>query len=179
MDEKKMPTRKKEYLKDFNKNIAGEYVYTGENFEQQGTSTEKKVCSRKLLAEAIGITFALISAGCVSAAGMRDCWYVLIPYLVEAIAAFVLVWSLIRMQFGRIPLRAYVYERSVKRAPNQAIMLMIFACISAVGAIVYLAMHGFEGRLTEALFYLLTKSAQVWLAYSVRRALSAMHWERS
>lgn len=177
MAEKKMYPRRNDYLKDFYKNLAGEYVYTGAYFEQQGTATEIKACSRKLSVEAIGIALALIFAGCESAAGMTGCWYVLMPYAVEAIAAFVTVWSLIRMLRAGFSLRAYVYERTVKKLPDQATLLMVFAGVSAAGAIAYLAIHGFEGRLAGALFYLLMKAAQMLLAYDVRRTVSAMRWE--
>lgn len=177
MSEKKMHPHRKEYLKDFYKNLAGEYVYTGSYFEQQGTETEKKACSRKLALEAVGVALVLILAGCENAAGMTGCWYVLIPYAAEAIAAFVTVWSLIRMLYGGVPLRAYVYERTVKKLPDQAMLLMIFAGASAAGAMTYLAIHGFEGRLAGALFYLLMKATQMLLAHDVRRTVRSMKWE--
>ena len=177
MAEKKRRPYRKEYLNDFYKNPAGEYVYTGAYYRQQGSEAEKNVCRRKLTVETVGIVLAVVLAGCQNAAGMTGSPYVLIPYAAEAIAAFATVWALIRMLCGGDPLRAYIYEKAVAKLPDRAMLLLIFAGASAVGAIIYLILHGFEGKIAGALIYLAMKAAQMILAYDVRHTVRATEWK--
>lgn len=175
MAEKKRRSRR-DYLNDFRPNVAGEYVYTGTLYTLCATEDEKKSLRRRLAAQAAGIVLAVVLAGSVNSAGMTDCAYVLLPYAGEAIAAFVTVWSLVRLLGGGDPLRAYIYEGAVKKLPDRAMILAVLTGVSAGGLLLYLILHGFGGKTVGTLICLATKAAQLLLAREVRRTLSKAAW---
>ena len=99
------------YLKDFRKNEHGEYSYKGDLYEYKGSDLLWKkgilfaLCAVLLAAE--------ITAGCVSAPGMDNCFYVLLPYAAGLTGCASVCLAICNLCAGNNPLRAYVYEKSV------------------------------------------------------------------
>lgn len=175
MAEKKRRSRR-DYLNDFRPNVAGEYIYTGTLYTLLGSAEEKTALRRRLAAQAAGIVLAVVLAGSVNSAGMTNCAYVLLPYAGEAIAAFVTVWSLVRLLGGGDPLRAYIYEGAVKKLPDRAMILAVLTGVGACCLLLYLVLNGFGGRAAGTLANLGAKAAQLLLALDVRRTLSKAAW---
>lgn len=153
MGEKKRRGRR-DYLNDFRQNAAGEYLYTGEHyaFAEQGKSRRRFLTELWLLCG--GALIAAVAAGCIPAAGMDSCFYVLIPYVVGLVAAVSLCWSLGRLTAGGDPLRAYVYQETVEKLPGRGALTAAAAGLTLIGAVIRLILFGFEGEIWGSILFL-------------------------
>ncbi len=88
---------------------------------------------------------AAVVRGCIPAAGMLNCAYVLLPYVGELVCAVSVVWALVRFSANEEPLRDYVYNATAAILPVRAVFTACFAAAALIGEIVYFAINGFAG----------------------------------
>ncbi|MEA5051763.1 MAG: hypothetical protein VB021_09895 [Oscillospiraceae bacterium] len=171
--------RRRAYLDDFQLNAAGEYVYRGKtySFEEERHARPRAMT---LLCLAAGAAFACtLAAGCVPAAGMDRCGYVLLPYAGAVLFSALLCWDAGRIAAGKDPLRAYVHEVAAKTMPAHALAAALFAAGAMAGDAVYLALNGAEGKAagTAGFFALLLAAGAAALAG--RRLLRSLRWREN
>lgn len=177
MAEKKYKGRKA-YLNDFKKNEKGEYAYEGTFYEWR---KEPEAYKRTLLTLwVLGILTLVCAAGAgfFDAPGAINSFYVIAPYIISLVAAFSVLWGIIRLTEGKTPMRAYIYQASVEKLPVRTLIIMIFAGISLAGELFYLFRHGSEGKLPAILGFLLFEGLTLALALGIRRIVSKMAWEK-
>lgn len=178
MAENKKKKGRKAYLNDIQPNLAGEYVYVGAHYRyaSEGMSYSRARAAIMLL-EGLSL-LSLIAAGCVSAGGMGNCVYVIVPYIAEAIAVFVTAYAVFKLVMGGEKLREYVYEASVKRIPGGALCSSVFAVVSAVCILVFTILNGIDGSAGE--FVLLTAAKAVGIAAPLflRKFIKTLKWEK-
>ena len=104
-----MTTRKqrhKAYLDQHVKDENGGYRYVGEWYRLQGGQTRLyPFLGLVLLAGA-----AIVASGCITAAGLKNTWYVILPYIFEVSLHFAMAWQAVRLASGRGSLKAFVFE---------------------------------------------------------------------
>ncbi|MGN0335441.1 MAG: hypothetical protein ACI4DV_07265 [Lachnospiraceae bacterium] len=176
-----MPGKKRKkrraYLDDFHKNEKGEYVYRGVLYFRQ--EKEKNRFGDWLLwGLCIGMLTAVTVAGCVDAPGTMNCAYVLIPYTVNFLSGISVCWGMYRLVTGGDPLRAYIYEATVKQIPGRAVCTAVGAAASAVGEIVFLCRNGSGGRTGGAIRFLLLECVVFVSAVGICRVIKSMKWEK-
>lgn len=200
-----MPETKKKkrraYLDSFRKNEEGRYDYTGnvyyfagndieennaEGNDFAGNSPERngfrgngealRPCLMKLWLLGAVLLGCLIAAGCISVPGMDNCFYVLLPYAAALMAGISVLWALGRMTAGGNPLKEYVYQASVEKLPERAVMTVFFAAAAAAGEAVYICLHGAEGKPAGFCVFMLLNFAAAGAALMLRREIKTMKW---
>ena len=170
MKEKKQNGRKgRAYLNDFVVSDDGKYIYQGITYSFDGDNSSKR---RRYAYTAILSLIAFISTvvcGCIPAAGMDDCFYVLIPWALEAVSGIFLMVALFRILFAKEPIRSYVFAKSAAILPDRAIANAITPAICLISATVYLILNGFEDKVWGSVTYLLLNVVTAVLSYAVYR----------
>lgn len=160
MAEKKKGRRA--YLEAFKKDEKGEYIYTGKLYAFDETHMKWKTAAIRLGAVWAVLMAAMIVNGCIPAPGMADCFYVLLPYAAQVVAAASLGTALFSMISAGNPLREYQYEAAVKKIPLRAQLSAAFAGVNMLGEIIYLEQNSIENAAGMAgLFLILEASACV------------------
>lgn len=170
---------RRSYLNDIRPNLAGEYVYVGDYYcyVPQGKSYRRAVAEIAALS-VLGF-LALVAAGFVNAGGMGNCFYVIIPYMGEAISVFVLLWAVSKIIIKGEKLREYVYGSSVLRIPAASICCAAFAGAGMVCILVFTVLNGIDGSAGEYILLLAAKAAAVAAPLLLRRLMKSLKWEVS
>ena len=133
--------RRRSYLKDFIEGPDGQYVYRGNEYYFEGGSAKRKKAVVKVTA---GVAASLILAAgqeCFPPVEMSRS-FVMVPWVFQMIAAFTMVWALVKLIRGGDPLREYVYLKSVPKLPLRTGACAVFAFISAGTETVYMVING-------------------------------------
>lgn len=177
MESKKKRRGRHSYLEDFQKNAAGEYIYTGllHHYQDRGLSRTRALAMLWVLA--VGMAAAALCAGCVPAAGMQNTVYVLLPYVCGLISAATVIYGLCRLTAGGDPLRDYVYRATVTQFRLRIILVMVFSGAALVGDLVYLALHGVGDRLAGTLVFLLCQGIVFGAAFGWKVVFARLSWD--
>ena len=104
MAQEKKRRGRRAHLDDFQKTATGDYIYTGQLHPfKPGAFTRRQALLRLWLAAA-GLAAVLVAAGCIPVAGMRNTFYVILPYAASLLAAASVVWLMCRLTAGGDPL---------------------------------------------------------------------------
>ena len=142
------------YLGDFRPGVGGDYVYTGSYRRFEGDEAALKAFQTRVGGAAGLAAAALVAAGCMSAPGSTDRFYVILPWLAALTAAFVCAWKAVRLLSGGATLREYVYAATAPKLPGWALAGAIACGLTLLAEAVCLALRGFEGRAPAALGFL-------------------------
>lgn len=169
--------RRRTYLESFRRDKDGKYVYQGETYtcRESGQMDWKRLLFR-LWAFGIGLLVCQVAAGCITAPGMDHCFYVLLPYAAGLIAGISACWALGRLTAGGNPLKAYIYEASVKVLPARAILTALAAGICIAGEVVFVCGNGMEGKSVSFFVFLILQMLEVALALLLRREILLTEW---
>lgn len=170
--------KRRAYLDSFQKDSNGKYVYKGDfyQFEPQGTGLRQEMTRLWVLTGAM--MAALIAAGCVDGPGTGNCFYVLMPFVINVIAGVSVCWGLARMTKGGSPMRSYVYQETADQLPARAVFSAICAGTAIVGEVVYLFRNGMEGKLAGCLIFLFMEAFALAAALLIRKQISEMKWKK-
>ena len=176
-DSSKAPKKgKKAYLNDFQPNLAGEYTYTGVHYRYTGESY--KQFRRTVLVLTAALAAGVLAPGFVRAGGMGDCFYVLIPYMAEAIAAFVSIFAIVKMNMGGEKLREYIYQKTVVRLPISLMCCAVFAAVGFVCSFIFSAINGVGGSTAEAAVLIVGKMLGIAAPLALRKYILGSVWEK-
>ena len=177
-------TKKKKhraYLDSFQKNEKGTYEYTGNVYQFQGTKDQENELRRELLklwGLCTVLMGCLITAGCISAPGMDNCFYVLLPYTAALMAGISEFWALCRLTSGSDPLKEYVYESSVVKMPGRAVLTVSCIGMSMIGELVYICFHGIGEMMACFCIFVVMNFLAAASAILMRRQIQGMTWEK-
>lgn len=166
------------YLNDFQPTAGGGYKYTGALYTYQGA--EKPL--RRALTE-LGLCCCLaacfiIVAGCLPAAGMKNQFYLLIPYACTFVSAISMVWAFGRLVSGKDPLREYVYLATVKKIPLRSKMTIILAGILLIAEIIHIVIIGFENEAFSTLIFILLIILTMTASWLANTLIHHMKWAK-
>lgn len=130
---------RKSALSDFQKNAAGEYVYTGREYRYDASQKSRKRMLLELWGIGIVMCACILTCGCVPAPGMIDTFYVLIPFSGEIILAGCSLWALGQMCGD--PLKEYVYRDSVLKLPGRLLATAVLAVLTFGMELLYMILH--------------------------------------
>lgn len=177
MAEKKKRKGRRAYLNDFYTDVSGHIVYTGVMYRYEGDKPfDKAYLPVGLLCGAVFA--AVLGIACVPAPAMLGYGkpYVVLPFMLEAVGVLLTLWAAIRLRANGPDLRAYVWEATVKKLPWWLEMTAVFAGAGVIGNVVYLAIHGFEGKVFLGLLVIVLHIAAGAAALLGIRALRGMKW---
>ena len=174
MAEEKKKMKRRSYLDDYKKNAAGEYEYTGRYVAFVGTEAERRGLVIRLIALCAAGFAAGVICGCIPAAGMDNCFYVLLPYAAALCACFRTLWAAGRLAVHKEPLKEYVHAATVKRIVPWAWVWAVTAAMSAVSSAVFAVLHDGGIQVASSIaFWVLelgSAAAAVWMTRSVKKA---------
>ena len=177
-EQKKKRSGRKAYLNDFQPNLAGEYTYTGLHYRYAGEAMTYPKARAYTIFSALVMILGLLAPGFVSAGGMGNCFYVLIPYMAEAISVFVTMFAVYKMLSGGEKLREYIYEKSIPRIPRGCVCCSAFAAIGFVCSMIYSAINGIGGSTLEAAVLIIGKCLGVSAPLAMRKHILGLVWEK-
>lgn len=158
MAKMKYSGRKKRYayLDDYKKGVDGKYVYYGRHCIVKDNNINIK--NYKLTAGIADILLAalFILGGLMDAGIIWSTWYVLIPYMLNAIMIFLFVWKNVSFMTEKYPIKEYMYKKTVMWFKPTLILNIIFEIISVIGTAVCMVVYsGTEYiRMTGCYMYL-------------------------
>jgi hypothetical protein len=109
---------------------------------------------------------------------MANCPYVILPYVVGFVSAVSLCWGLGRLTAGGDPLRAYVYEASVKAIPQRAMLTAVFAGLAVLGEGVYLLLHGSSNETFYSFFFVVLEILTCLFALLSKQGVKKQKWKK-
>ena len=149
----------------------GTYQYTGESFRLKTSMTTLVICCI--------LTFLLVViSGTLDTAAAFGAFYVILPYVGEVSALFMLVWNSVRLFYNKDNMRGYILDHVRSRIPGAATVLSLCAMLGMVCSMFYLFRYGSGGRLTASILYLICKGAAAFLAMGCRKAFRNLEWEK-
>jgi hypothetical protein len=175
MAEKKRRGRRA-HLDEFYRDLSGSYIYTGAHYIYMDEGIPLKKALAVLWALAAAMAVLTVLGGCIPASGMKNSFYQIIPYILEVAAVGSIVWALVRLTRSGDPLRAYIYEATVKALPGRAVLAIIAAGLGFCGTVLHLILRGAEGQIAATILYLIFKLLIAGGAVSIRKYLQKLTW---
>lgn len=134
--------KKHSRLEHFQRNAAGDYVYTGAYVSYASTEKSRK----RLLLELWGLvavgTACLLACGFLPVKSFNGCFYVLLPYIASLITAISCLWAVGVLTSGGDPLRQYVHDATVLKLPGRSIVSAVAALACMLGEGIYCIQNG-------------------------------------
>ena len=177
-ESKKKKNGRRAYLDDFQTSVSGEMIYCGAHYAYQGGGGERKGFLLKITALSAAAAVFSVLSGCVPAPGTLNCFYVLLPLLGSILSAVSVLWAVIRLIAGGEELREYIYSATMEEFPLRTALCVGFTGLCLVGELLYLVLHGMEGKLFGILIFLLCQLLVLLLSIVCRRTAKAAAWKR-
>lgn len=117
-------------------------------------------------------------AGGIPAPGMQNCFYVLLPYLGEVVAAASVVWALAKLGTDWREVREYNYEKSVAVLPVRTVVTAGFAALGIVCEGIFFFANKPADKALFALLYVLLKLIVLLCALGVRAKIMQAEWDK-
>ena len=141
------------YLDDYKKGMNGEYVYYGRHYIYQGDLPIRKY---KWL---LGITDILLAvlyivAGLQDAGVIWNRWYVVLPYAAHVVVVFLLIWKCLTLIFEKVPVKAYMYKKSVPWFRPLGLILAVICALLIIGTVICMAVDPEQVRMTGCIIFL-------------------------
>ena len=124
-------------LNEYKRSADGDYVYTGGYYAPVDAATYGKRCRVFVLCGAC-VAALVVAQGLLTAGGMKNTFYVLLPFLGEVICLFLAVWNTVRLLYAGDRIKHYVYESVTKTIPGALLALSVFAAAAFIGSVVFL-----------------------------------------
>lgn len=169
---------RKAYLNDFKKNEKGEYAYEGTLYEWKGEPKAYGHTMKLIWSYGILLIISAAGAGFFDAPGAMNSFYVILPYMTSLVAAFSVLWGIIRLTEGKQPMRAYIYKASVEKLPVRSLIVMIFSGAAMAGELIYVFCHGSGGKLPAIISFLTFEVFTLLLALGIYKNVQKMPWEK-
>lgn len=167
--------KKKDYLKNFEKQ-GKNYVYKGKHYFFDGGAEEQKrayIIHFSLLAV---LAVLVIGSGFFTGGGMKNTYYVIIPYIGEASALFASVWYSFKLLTKRGRVRDYVYLTTAPRLPGAFVITAFFAVAGIICSLAFSITDGFSEGMAQAIGYPAVKAAVAAAAIVIRNHFINLEW---
>lgn len=177
MSEKEKKKGRRAYLNDFEENGEGNYEYRGERYVFVGEEQERKRILRTLMILCALVLVLSLAEGCLPVPGLSWTAYVLIPYAAEIAGAVSCCLAAGRLLTGEYPLRAYVYQSTVKKLPLRTGLTAAAALAVLLLETVYLILNGSGGQTGYIVYFYVLQTAALGCALALFHTQKQMRWE--
>lgn len=167
--------KKKSALEQFQKNAAGEYIYTGKHYGFVRQKKSRKWALLELWGLGAAMTGCSLGPGMFPAPGTVNTFYVLIPMAAGMIAAMAFLWALGQLSVEGDPMKEYVYEASVIKMPGRLTAVTVFSVLTILCEMLFLCLNGGWGL--PVVGVLLLEAGAAMLAQVTKRTLSGLEWQ--
>ncbi len=179
MSEKKTKKGRRAYLNDFRQGADGKYVYTGAHYELQ--PREKLPSFRwRLLLLSVLMAAVTVARGCNPAGGMLNCFYVILPYILEVGGVAFTVYAALSFLLSAYPAREYSFLKTVRRLPALAGFSATCAGVGVFVQGIYLILHRGAGQtLPLILAGFLAEACSIAFSLMLRRLCQKAEFTRT
>lgn len=153
-------------------------MWQGAQYIFEGGESAYRLSLRKLWAAAAAVGIAALAAGCIPAAGMDRSFYLLLPYMVQLVAAVSVVWTMLRLSRAGSTMRAYIYEETVHKLSFRSRLTEGFAIAVLIGEVIFLVKNGFQGKAAGTVLFVAAELMAVAGGHFLCRVLDKMVWKR-
>ena len=143
---------KKEYLNQYKESAGGGYEFTGAYYSFSSGEFTKRVVLIILMLSLLGAL--IVASGCLNAGGMKNSFYVILPYIGEVSAFFALAWNCLRLLFAGQRVKEYIFKAAYPRLPRISVALSIIAAVSLICSVVFIILNGAEGGALKCALYI-------------------------
>ena len=119
---------------------------------------------------------AVVTAGCIPAAGPSHIPYVILPYLASLLAAASVVWLMCRLTAGGDPLPDYVHAATVKQFGLRGTLALVCSAAALVCEGIYLALNGAGDRLAGSIGFLVCEGVAALCALWWKISTQKLRW---
>ena len=165
------------YLNDFQRNVAGDYIYAGDLYACGASREEIKQQKQFLGLLIFLLAAAVIAGGCINAPGLHNAFYLIIPLGCEIGATGSVTSAVLRFLSGEPPLREYIYKRSVEALPRRALFETAFAGIGLLCETVYCIINKRFVPMTAV--YLILKAVSIVICFLIRKNAVKYPWTKT
>ena len=163
-----------DYINEYKRTADGQYVYTGNLYILHDAPNVRK---------RMGLLWALafvtvIGSGFINAGGMQNSFYVIIPYIFEAVCIFAMSWHVIRLICTKDDFKEYYYNKIVNGLPASSFILFVSAAIGFIASVVFDITHRFDGKMLLCILYLVSKLVSFALGVLIYRFYKTVEWEK-
>jgi len=141
------------YLDDYKKGMDGKYVYYGRHYIYQGDLPIRNYKGLLVLTDVL-LAALYIAAGLQNAGIIWNRWYVVLPYAVEVLVIFLLIWKSLTLLFEKIPVKAYIYKKSVPWFRPLGLILAVVCGLCIIGTVVCMAADPEQVHMTGSIIFL-------------------------
>ncbi len=173
-DSKKKKNRRT-YLNDFKLQDNGEYIYKGTVYRYIG---EWNRCRRSLWTLCAALAALIIASGLLPSAGMMNEFYVILPYLGEAVTAALLIYAVYKLTKGDGNIREYIYVKTFERFREYFMMIFIFSVMCLTGEVLCLIVTKNMGKLLFSVIFMILQVFVFGIASGLNRQAQAMKFEK-
>ena len=164
-----------DHLNDFKRTADGQYIYSGKSYTADGFSRFKKKYIPLLLSAVLSTS----ASGFINAAGMNNSFYVILPFIAEVICLFVLTWNSVRLLWAKGVLREYIYSPVKNNVPASSFFVTVFAAIGLIGSLIFMLLHGFEGKPVQCVMYILLKIVSGVCSLLLYKVFKKTEWKEA
>lgn len=163
-------------LNEYKRSADGDYVYTGGYYAPVDAAAYGKRCRVFVLCGAC-VAALVVAQGLLTAGGMKNTFYVLLPFLGEVICLFLAVWNTVRLLYAGDRIKRYVYESVTKTIPGALLALCVFAAAAFIGSVVFLVLNGAGEELPASVVQLALELLASVTAFLLRRYFLRLQWQ--
>ncbi len=167
---------KKHYLNDFKMQEDGRYAYEGNHYAFAGDESERKSAYAKIIILLCVLIASVFGAGFITGGGMKNSFYVILPYICEAAALFFTAWYIVKLVSKGDTIREYDYNKTVKRLPNSLPIVAFFAATGLITSLIFSISTGFKEAAAQSVIYIILKALDVFLALLLRNMFLKYEW---
>lgn len=169
--------KRRSKLELFQRNAAGEYIYTGGHMRYADAhKTRRRMLAELWASGALG-TLCFLAGGFLPVPGFTGCFYVLGPYVAALIAAAGSLWTLGELTGAGDPIRQYAYDATVLRLPVWSMIAGIAGGLCLLGEGLYLIRNG--GGLGTAAAFLALEAAGTMAMLLFRGVICRSRWQEN
>lgn len=165
------------YLDDYKPGMDGKYVYYGRHYIFEGTNNELRRYKLILGLADILFTALFIIGGCIDAGVIWNTWYVIVPFAAEVVAIFLLIWKTLTMIVEKVPIKAYLYKKSVPWFRPLLIILMITDILSLCMTALCMLLNPESIKVSGCIIYMVIKLLTALAAWILTGILKKNNWE--
>ena len=166
--------KKRAYLSYFSRSASGEYAYTGGLYSLKN-GEYKHYGTRVAVFTAIAAVGAVLG-GVLDLPGMKNCFYVIIPYILEVAFVGSVVWGAVKYYANAKPLREYIYTATAGAFHWRALLAAIFAGAGMIAETVFLILSGEKNTALAAAGHYLLKAVVIVSMLLLRTHAKKAEW---
>jgi len=167
--------KRKDYLKNFEKQ-GKDYVYKGAHYIFDGAEEERKKKFALLYVNLAALAAAVFGSGFITGGGMKNSYFVILPYILEACSLFASLWYSFKLLTKGSRVRDYVYLSTQPRIAGAIVVTAFFAAAGFICSLIYIILNGFEGGVAQCIVYLVLKAVSILLALLFRNQFLKLKW---